>query len=446
LGASSTQAPEALTADEAAPSTGRSFGSGARILSLGIAATGLFTFAYFAVAGHVLDDDAYGRVSLLWSLLFVIMCVIYRPVEQLLSRTIADRRARGLTGGHPLRVPAMIQAAFAATFLVVALALKGPIQDGLFDGESSLYWILLGAATAYAASYFARGYFAGHQWFGLYGGLVLFESLSRFCFPVAVAVGIASGETAVALGILAAPLASLLVIPWAIGRHEAVSAAAPDAPERDRGEMRESAGFAGSVAAIQLSEQTLLNAAVLLVADSRQAGIVFAALLIARAPLQLFQAVQTSLLPHLAGLEATEGRAAFHRAIRQTVLAIWAFAGVVALALLTIGPFVMEKVLDKSGYGRVGLAVLAVGMGLHLTAGTLNQAALARDRAHQAAGAWLAAAALFVVWMIVPIVDDELVRAEVGYAGAAGLLCLMLYGLYRASAPAAASPVSRMAS
>jgi O-antigen/teichoic acid export membrane protein len=158
---------------------------------------------------------------------------------------------------------------------------------------------------------------------------------------------------------------------------------------------------------------------------------VFSALLIARAPLQLFQAVQTSLLPHLAGLEATEGHAAFARAIRQTVLAIAAFAGAVALGLLLIGPWAMQVLFDKSGYGRVGLAVLAVGMGLHLTAGTLNQAALARDRAHQAAAMWLTAAALFVVWMVVPLVDDELTRAEVGYAGAAALLCGMLYMLYR---------------
>jgi O-antigen/teichoic acid export membrane protein len=444
LAASSSASSEDLipaSADGDAGATGgeRTYGSGARILSVGIAATGLFTFAYFGVAGHVLDGDAYGRVSLLWSLLFVIMCVIYRPVEQLLSRTIADRRARGITAGHPLRVPALIQLAFALGFLVVALVFRGPIEDGLFDGHASLYWILVGAALAYAASYFARGYFAGHQWFGLYGGLVLFESLSRFCFAMAVAVGLASGETAVALGILAAPIASLMVIPWALGRHEAAATAAAHV-ERDRGEMRESAGFAGSVALIQLAEQTLLNAAVLLVTDSVTAGIVFSALMVARAPLQLFQAVQTSLLPHLAGLEATEGREAFHRAIRQTVLAIAAFAGACAIGLLLIGPWVMHLAFDKEGYTRVGLALIAVGMGLHLTAGTLNQAALARDRAHQAAAAWLVAGAVFVLWMVVPIVGDELARAEIGYAGAAGLLCALLYVLYRRSAPPAASP------
>ena len=112
-------------------------------------------------------------------------------------------------------MPLLVQAGFAAAFLVVALALRGPIEDA-FDGSATLYWIFVGATLAYAASYFARGYLAGHQWFGLYGGLVLFESISRFCFPVAVAVGLARGQTAVALGILAAPLASLLVVPWAI--------------------------------------------------------------------------------------------------------------------------------------------------------------------------------------------------------------------------------------
>jgi O-antigen/teichoic acid export membrane protein len=433
--------PASAEGDAGATGGEKSYGSGAKILSVGIAATGLFTFAYFGVAGHVLDEDDYGRVSLLWSLLFVIMCVIYRPVEQLLSRTIADRRARGITAGHPLRTPALIQGTFALGFLVVALALRGPIEDGLFDGQSALYWVLIGSALAYAASYFARGYFAGHQWFGLYGGLVLFESLSRFCFPVAVAVGVASGETAVALGILAAPIASLLVIPWALGRHEA---AASEGVQRDAGELRESAGFAGAVAAIQLAEQTLLNAAVLLVPDSKTAGVVFSALMVARAPLQLFQAVQTSLLPHLAGLEATSGRDAFASAIRRTVLAIAAFATLCAVGLLAIGPWAMSIVFDQDGYGRVGLAVIAVGMGLHLTAGTLNQAALARGRAAAAATAWLVAATLFVVWMVVPVIGDELVRAEVGYAGAAAVLCGLLYGLYRGTGAGAppAPPVS----
>ena len=53
-----------------------SFSGGARILGLGIATTGLTTFAYFSVASHVLDDHDYKTLSLLWSVLFVTVSVI----------------------------------------------------------------------------------------------------------------------------------------------------------------------------------------------------------------------------------------------------------------------------------------------------------------------------------------------------------------------------------
>src|SRR5690242_19985537 len=153
----------------------RSYASGARVLSIGIASTGIFTFAYLATASHVLDSKAYGRVSLCWAVMFVVLSVIYRPIEQLLSRTIADRRARGLHG-HPLRVPALIQTGFAVLFLAAALLLRHRIEHNLFDDSSALYWILVVGVLAYAVSYFARGWLAGHQRFDLYGGLVFLES------------------------------------------------------------------------------------------------------------------------------------------------------------------------------------------------------------------------------------------------------------------------------
>jgi O-antigen/teichoic acid export membrane protein len=410
---------------------GGGYGRGARILSIGIAATGLFTFAYFSVASHVLGEVAAKRIDLLWAVMFVVISVIYRPIEQLLSRSIAHSRAIGT--GHELRTPLLLQGAFAAAFLVVALAFKGPIQDDLFDGSATLYRVLVVGILFYAASYFARGWLAGHQWFGLYGGLVLMESISRFLFPVAVAVGLASGQSFVALGIAAAPFVSLLVVPWALRRHVATAAPAPPAATTG------SAGFALSVAGIMLAEQALLNAPVLTVdataANAALAGIVFNVLLIARAPLQLFQSIQTSLLPHLAGLEATEGHAAFARAIRVTVLAIAAFAGAVALGLLAIGPFAMTHLFGQDfDYDRVGLALVGVGMGLHLTAGTLNQAALARGQAALAGLTWLGVAVVFVVWTLVPVVDDQLLRVELGYAMATGLLSFLLLAVYRRGA------------
>ncbi|HEY3729330.1 MAG TPA: hypothetical protein VGL51_19285, partial [Solirubrobacteraceae bacterium] len=378
-----------------------SFASGARILSIGVASTGIFTFAYLATASHVLDPASYSRISLCWAIMFVILSVIYRPIEQLLSRTIADRRARGLHG-HSLRVPAAIQFGFAVIFLIVALVLRPQIEQGMFDGSAALYWILVIGVLAYAASYFARGWLAGHQRFALYGGLVFLEATSRFLFALAVAVGIGSGQGVVGLGMAVAPFASLCVMPFAFSRLRVrapadvpVADAAREGPAHAQLEeasadlsLRHGAGFAVAVVGIMLSEQTLMNAGVLIVAakaggvalTSGLTGFVFNVMLIVRAPLQLFQAIQTSILPHLAGLEARENADEFHRAIRVTILAIVAFAAAVALGLLLIGPAVMTALLGDKGYpyGRVGLALVGVGMGLHLVSGTLNQAALAR--------------------------------------------------------------------
>jgi len=437
----------------------RSYGSGARILTIGIASTGIFSFLYLALASRSLSSDAYGRVSLMWSVMFVILSVIYRPIEQLLSRTIAERRARGLEG-HPLRVPATIQASFALLFLVIALALRPQITDHLYDGSSALYWMTVVGVLAYAGSYFARGWLAGHQRFGLYGGLVLLESTSRFLFALAAAIGITHGQSAIAIGMAVAPFVSLMVVPFALtrvlpsvgGSADAANDALHDAPVLDAGmegpahaEIEEAVAdltihhgtrFAISVFAIMLAEQTLMNAAVLIVnASSGEAlaGFVFNVLLIVRAPLQLFQAIQTSILPHLAGLEVRESGEEFARAIRVTVLAIAAFAGACALGLLAIGPWVMSTFLGDKGftYERGGLALVAIGMGFHLIAGTLNQAALARRRAGLAAAAWLVSAALFVAWMVSPIVNDEVLRVETGYFGAAFVLSCLLFGLYR---------------
>jgi O-antigen/teichoic acid export membrane protein len=449
--------PVAGSADGGGPRTAEpSFASGARVLSIGIASTGIFTFLYLATASHVLSKADYSRISLCWAIMFVILSVIYRPIEQLLSRTIADRRARGLHG-HPLWIPAAIQLSFASAFLITALLLRHDIEYGIFDGSAALYWILVVGVMAYAASYFARGWLAGHKRFALYGGLVFLESTSRFMFALAVAVGIGSGQGVVGLGMAVAPFASLCVIPFAFSRirgsvggpvEVAVADAAREGPAHAEVEaaaadlsLKRGAGFAASVVGIMLAEQTLLNAGVLIIAarsgagsiTSGLTGFVFNVMLIVRAPLQLFQAIQTSILPHLAGLEARESPDEFSRAIRITVLAITAFAGAVAIGLLAIGPFVMTVLLGNKGYpyGRFGLALVGVGMGLHLVSGTLNQAALARGRARQAAIAWLSAAALFVAFVATPTIASEVTRVEVAYFTATLVLCGLLAALYR---------------
>src|SRR5215470_19319986 len=122
-------------------SEARSYGRRASLLSIGVGITGLITYLYFAIASHELSKDQYGQVAVLWSSVFIVVSVLQRPVEQLLSRTISENLAHGVPIRRTVRVAATIQVSVAIGFDVVALALRAPIQDHLLDGNATLYWI-----------------------------------------------------------------------------------------------------------------------------------------------------------------------------------------------------------------------------------------------------------------------------------------------------------------
>jgi O-antigen/teichoic acid export membrane protein len=426
----------------------RAYGKGAAILSVGIGVTGLITYAYFALASHSLSQKDYGHISLLWSSVFIVVSILYRPVEQLLSRTIADRAARGQSGSDHLRIAATIQLGLGLLFAIAALAFRPQIEDNLFDGSAALFWVLFVAVLAYAASYFARGYLAGSRLLGLYAGLVFIEAIARCMFAVAVAIGIAHGQSVTAMGIAAAPLLSLVVVPWALGRRIRTEServepremgGEPDASEPEF-TLSHGAGFAAAVLVIMICEQTIYNAGPLLIKATESpaaeasalAGFAFNVLLIARAPLQLFQAVQTSILPHLTRLRAAGESDPFRRSVNLTLVAIGLFAGLVALAMAALGPAIMKLAFGGNfHYPRGGLVLVALGMGFYLCAATLNQAALAHAKARQAAVVWLITAIGFVVFLLLPGFNDRVLQLEVGYVGAAGLLFGLLYALYR---------------
>jgi O-antigen/teichoic acid export membrane protein len=434
----------------------RSYGRRASLLSIGVGITGLITYLYFAIASHELSKDQYGEIAVLWSAVFIVVSVLQRPVEQLLSRTVSENLAHNVPIRHTVRVAATIQLSVAIAFDAVALALRTPITDHLLHGNSTLYWIGVASVTAYGASYFARGFLAGSHRLTIYALQIICESIARTAFPTAVALGIASGQTAVALGIVAAPTLSLIVVPFAFlrrfGSEADVGADVGNASEGTPGESRpEEASpaaapadeftlarggrFAAGVFLIMLSEQTFLNAGPLLVnatAGAATAGYVFNILMIARAPLQLFQAVQTSLLPHLTTLGSRGEEQDFRASIRVTLLAIAGFAGLVALAMAIAGPHIMQIAFGKKhDYNRADLVVVSIGMGLYLSAATLNQAALARGQVRRASFCWLGCAVTFLVWMALPVISSEVTRVVIGYLGAATLLCSLLYWLYR---------------
>jgi O-antigen/teichoic acid export membrane protein len=426
--------------------TGR-FGRAAGTLSVGVGAAGLLTYVFFALASHNLDPTAYGEVVVLWSAVFVTISVLHRPVEQLISRGVAERRARERPVADVLRGGALIQGAIAAAFALVALLLRGPIED-LLSGSATLYWVYVTAVLAFAASFFARGFLAGDGRFGLLAGLLVCESASRLAFALAVAVGVAAGRDAIAAGIVAAPLFSLLVVPAAFGGRAVAAEAAPPAaagatPARAR--AARGGAFAAAVFVIMLSEQVFLNGGPLLLRafeGAAAAGFIFNVLMLARAPLLVFQGIATSLLPHLTRLRSRggdEAEAAFAVSVGVTLRAVAAFTALVAIVVAAAGPELMQLAFgDRFTYDRAGLLIVTAAMGLYLAATTLNQAVLAQGRARRAAACWAVCAAGFLAWSLIDAIEDPARRVEAGFALAAAALCALLWRAYRDRRPSAA--------
>ncbi|HEX3359787.1 MAG TPA: hypothetical protein VHS74_02240 [Solirubrobacterales bacterium] len=451
-GSSTNGAAPVATAGKA-PASSSDYGKTASFLAVGVGLTGVITYAYFLIASHTLSTTDYGQITVLWSAVFITISTLYRPIEQLLSRHISERMVKGQSLSEPVRVASTIQFGLSLLFAVLALALRGPIQNSLLEGNETLYWVFFTSVLFYAASYFARGFLAGKQEFGLFVALILSESCFRTIFAVLVAVSVLSGQSAVAIGITAAPALSLLVVPFAFAHRAkqdqreaadgAASAATLAPPPADEAEeqafsFRSGGGFAAAVLLIMFSEQAFLNAGPLIIRGlqgAAEAGFIFNVLMLARAPLQLFQSVSTSILPHLTSLHTSEepdSDREFGHTVKMVLLGIVAFTALVVVVVLIAGPKCMQIAFgDKFTYDRLGLLLVTFGMGLYLSSVTINQACIAQGQVRRAALRWITCAAIFIAWNFVPIVDNAQRRVEVGFLLSAAVLFLLLYWVYR---------------
>jgi O-antigen/teichoic acid export membrane protein len=434
--------------DYAAAET-RDYGRSAARLTLALGAGGVLTYVFFAVSSRTLEPADYGEIVVLWSVVFLIASTLFRPIEQLLARTLAERRQVGASRADALRSAGIIQAIIVGVLLLGLLVAEEPIVDALYAENPGFYWAMIVSLLGFGAAYYARGFLAGSGRFPLYAAIILLEVVSRLAFALIVAVGLAQGPGLVAVGIAVAPLAGLLVLPYAVahrgGLREAAGSTSVSAEhELDLGG---DGAFAAAVLVMMLSEQILVSSGALFVRAAEgaaAAGFIFNVLLIARAPLVLFQAIAASLLPHLTRLRARADESAeqaFRSSLVNTVLLIAAFATAVTIGVLAVGPTVMQLAFgDEFEYDRLGLAIVAIGMGFYLVAASLNQAVLAQGQARRAVVPWIVCASGFAAYnLLAP--GDPFRAVEVGFAAAAVLLSGLLYLVYSHAPPRAVDAI-----
>jgi O-antigen/teichoic acid export membrane protein len=403
--------------------------AGAWLLSAGMLASGVLTYAFHVLAARSLGPAAYGQIAVLWAAMFIAAIMIFRPLEQTMSRALADRRARGEEVTSVLRSVLWIGVAALAAAGVGAALFWAQLARALFGGDATLTALLLIGIAAYAASYLVRGLLGGVRWFGGYSICLITDAVARLAVAAPL-VFVASRLTA-AVAVVAAGVAGA-VAPLVFGRTRLrdLARGSGGAPFHARTAL----AFAAPATVIAAADQLLVNGGPLLVTlgsgrgAGSTAGVVFAATMLVRAPVYVFQGVAAALLPNLTDLNARYDAAEFRRAVARTTVFLLGAGGVIVLGALALGPEAM-RFLYGEGFaaGRIELALLGGGVGLYMAASTCSQALLALDDARDAAAAWAGSAALFVAtYAVMP--GGALERISVAFA-VAMLADLVVLGL-----------------
>ena len=134
---------------------------GALLLSGATVASGVLAYAYHVLAARILGPEAYGLVAVLWAALFLLVVVLFRPLEQTTSRAFADRLARGQEIRSVLRAMLRIYLVLAAGIAVVGALGWDVVREQLFLGDSFYVAALLLGLAAYGVAYVMRGVCAG---------------------------------------------------------------------------------------------------------------------------------------------------------------------------------------------------------------------------------------------------------------------------------------------
>jgi O-antigen/teichoic acid export membrane protein len=396
-------------------------------MSIGTLASGVLAYAFNVLAARALGPASYGAVGALWGGMFLLAVLLFRPIEQTISRAVADHVARGEDARPVLRSTAGLTMLITATALLACVLAWAPITNRLFGGEPVLTVALLAGLAGYALSYYARGVVGGVQWFGGYGIVLLADGAIRFV--VAIPLLIVASQTVAAVAIAAAAAGGALA-PLASRRRGAVRRLVGGT--RGTFALGSAVRFAMPAAVIAGCEQVLVSGGPLLVliaggeGAAAAAGVLFAATLLVRAPVFLLQGVQARLLPSLTTFRARGDEASLHRATAKVAFILAAVAGVLAAGALAVGPTAMTILYgDEFTAGRVDLALLCVGIGGFMAAGVFCQAALARSQAWHAAGAWGAGAVAFVVLEVV-LSGEPFHRVSVAFAAGASIAGLLL--------------------
>jgi O-antigen/teichoic acid export membrane protein len=393
---------------------------GAGSVGAALLLAGATSYGFLVVSARAVSERDFAALSVLWAATMLAGPGCFLPIEQEIARALSARRVRGEGAGPIVRRAAALAAVLLAAVLAAGLMLGPFLQDHLFRGRGALLAAWLVALAGLCVAHLCRGVLAGLGRFRGYAEIVGGEAALRFLFVVGLA---AAGVDLV--GWYGAALAAAPAVAVALALRTGLPRLEEGPPA---GWSEISAALAWLLGASLLSTG-LVNAgpiAVELLGTAREekaAGHFLSGLVIARAPLFLFQAVQASLLPRLTQLAEERRTDELRSSLARLTALVSSIAVVGTLGAFAVGPAAVSMLFgDEFELGHRTMAMLALGSGAYMVAALLAQAVLALDGHRSMAVAWGMGLAGFVVATALAS-SDLFLRVEVGVV-AGGLAAL----------------------
>jgi O-antigen/teichoic acid export membrane protein len=381
-------------------------------VGLGLVVAGLSAYGFLSVSSHALGGDRFASLSALWFLTFILAPGVFLPVEQEVGRALAHRRALHLGSLPVVRKAAVLALGLVGIVLVILLtaAPLGLVERLLHDSWFLMACLVL-AFLGYATQHFLRGVLSGHGDFGRYGLLMGLDGSLRVFG--AISLSVIGVEHLGAYGLLVGLPPFLAAYVAGRGRRRVLA----PGPEASWSELTPNLGWllVGSVLASALVNAGPLATNLLADPDERQLVTSFAAaVLIARVPLFLFQAVQAALLPKLARLAAQNELTEFRTGLRKLLVVVVGVGVLGTGGAFAIGPWAVSTFFATDAeIGRRTLTMLALASAVYMLAVAMAQAVIAlHGHARVALGWGLAMAAFLTVTAV--STDDLLLRVESG--------------------------------
>ena len=396
--------------DDAAPTSpdrSNALPKGSLTIGTGLLIGGVSIYVFFRLGQEALGQDGFKPIVSLWFVMFALVPGFFLPLEQEVSRAVAHRRALG-DGVRPVVRKVAPVAASITVALALAVAIgRNRFTNDLFEGSAVVTLALVIALVGYAPFHIARGICSGLGHFRVYSTMIALDGLLRV---VACAAFLLIGMDRVGPYALMVAAVPLVIAAGAFGSGRLRTESGTPAS------WSELAPNLGWLLLGTLCSGALINAGPLtvdLLGDGTPPEVVTRfgnAVLLARVPLFLFQAVQAAMLPRLTQLAALGDSREFRDVLRRLFVLVGGVGVVGVVGAFVAGPWVLELVYE-GGIDRRTITLLAFASAVYMMAQACAQSVLAMSGHVLVASGW---AASFVSFVVVAVwsSDDLFLRVE----------------------------------